>query len=58
MSNALFNVPYGALNSSLMCDTNVITILTSVRLVFNNVAKSSKKVVIERICSTIHHQIK
>ena len=38
MCNTLINVPYGALNSSLTRDTNEITILTSVRMVFNNVA--------------------
>lgn len=38
MCNTLINVPYGALNSSLTRDTDEITILTSVRMVFNNVA--------------------
>lgn len=38
MCNTLINVPYGALNSSLTRDTNEITILTSVRMIFNNFA--------------------
>ena len=38
MCNTLVNVPYGALNSSLTRDTNEITILTSVRMIFNNFA--------------------
>lgn len=38
MCNTLVNVPYGALNSSLTRDTDEITILTSVRMVFNNIA--------------------
>lgn len=38
MCNTLVNVPYGALNSSLTRDTNEITILTSVRMLFNNFA--------------------
>lgn len=38
MCNTLVNVPYGALNSSLTRDVNEITILTSVRMVFNNFA--------------------
>ena len=38
MCNTLINVPYGALNSSLTRDTNEITILTSVRMVFSNLA--------------------
>lgn len=38
MCNTLVNVPYGALNSSLTRDTEEITILTSVRMVFNNIA--------------------
>lgn len=38
MCNTLINVPYGALNSSLTRDTDEITILTSVRMVFSNLA--------------------
>lgn len=38
MCNTLINVPYGALNSSLTRDTEEITILTSVRMLFNNFA--------------------
>lgn len=38
MCNTLVNVPYGALNSSLTRDTDEITILTSVRMIFNNFA--------------------
>lgn len=38
MCNTLVNVPYGALNSSLTRDVDEITILTSVRMVLNNVA--------------------
>ena len=38
MCNTLINVPYGALNSSLTRDTHEITILTSVRMIFNNFA--------------------
>lgn len=38
MCNTLINVPYGALNSSLTRDTDEITILTSVRMLFNNFA--------------------
>ncbi|MDO5443065.1 MAG: MFS transporter [Bacteroidia bacterium] len=38
MCNTLINVPYGALNSSLTRDVDEITILTSVRMVMNNIA--------------------
>lgn len=38
MCNTLVNVPYGALNSSLTRDTHEITVLTSVRMLFNNFA--------------------
>lgn len=38
MCNTLINVPYGALNASLTRDTDEITILTSVKMVLNNVA--------------------
>ncbi len=38
MCNTLINVPYGALNASLTRDTDEITILTSVKMVFNNFA--------------------
>lgn len=38
MCFTLINVPYGALNSSLTRDTDEITILTSVRMLFANLA--------------------
>ena len=38
MCNTLINVPYGALNASLTRDVDEITILTSVKMVFNNFA--------------------
>lgn len=38
MCNTLINVPYGALNSSLTRDTHEITVLTSVRMIMNNLA--------------------
>lgn len=38
MCFTLINVPYGALNSSLTRDTDEITILTSVRMIFANLA--------------------
>ena len=37
MCYTLVNVPYGALNASLTRDTNEITILTSVRMLFANI---------------------
>lgn len=43
MCNTLINVPYGALNSSLTRDTNEITILTSVRMLMNNLAALAVK---------------
>lgn len=38
MCFTMINVPYGALNSSLTRDTDEITILTSVRMIFANLA--------------------